>query len=131
MLCARLVSLLFRSVGVDAKVGSWLTYHLKMDFQMKFVERASFYIFFVLAALNALVFVGTVIELFTGWVGVLGYVVGVIVSPVLSPAIIALPWFDAWVVDGPVNQNILYLWRGFMVAVLFRLIFVWGVSPRE
>ena len=72
--------------------------------------------------LNSLIYIATVIELLEQWTGALSYFLWIIVAPVLSPAMLVLPWFDAWVNEENVNSAFLIIWIVFIICVVLRLI---------
>lgn len=77
---------------------------------------------------NGLIFLSTVVELLRQWVGSFGYVLWIFVAPIFSPAAIILPWFVAWVEDGPVREGVVWLWASFYVCLLLRALF-WKWAP--
>ena len=71
--------------------------------------------FIVLTAVNGLLYFGTLIDLLHRYVGDLGYLLWIAAAPLLSPAMLALPWFSAWVHDTAVSNEIILLgglWNG-------------------
>jgi hypothetical protein len=78
--------------------------------------------------LNALIFVGAVIELLDQWVGGVSYFLWIFVAPIMSPAMIGLPWFDAWVSGSSVNDNIFMIWLSLIVCIVLRAI-TWKWAP--
>ena len=90
----------------------------------KFIFAATY----ILGLLNVIIFVGAVVELLKGSVGFLAYILWVIVAPIMSPAILALPWFDAWVSDRPVNDIVFVLWLSFVICVVLRIV-TWKYAP--
>ena len=55
-------------------------------------------------------FIGTMVHLFKGWIGFLGYLVGVLAGIIGIPLIVIYPWFSAWVDSSPVLTADLVLW---------------------
>jgi len=75
----------------------------------------------VLIFLNAIILLGTVIDMLKEWIGVAAYLVGIFVAVILSPVIIVLPWFESWVSGEPVNANGLMLWGAMVACIVLNL----------
>lgn len=95
---------------------------------MQAIGKLIFIATIITGLLNGIIFLGTVIELLDIWIGSLAYVLWFFVAPIFSPAMIVLPWFDAWVNGGQVNENILIIWISFYVCLLLRFI-TWKWAP--
>ncbi|MDD5328045.1 MAG: hypothetical protein PHY02_09590 [Phycisphaerae bacterium] len=72
--------------------------------------------------LMAVILIGDDIELFKKFIGVLAYPVGFLLSPIFAPALLFLPWYDAWVNGGAVNRNVLFIWAVFYINLAILLI---------
>ena len=64
----------------------------------------------VLTVLNTIVYIGSVIAMLKAWIGCFAYLAWVVVAPLCVPAIIILPWFDAWTADGHVSERVFWAW---------------------
>lgn len=95
---------------------------------MKIFGKALFVLTVILGLLNAIIFIGSVVKLLEHWVGFAAYFLWTFAAPLLSPAIIALPWFDAWVASEPINERLLAIWGAFIVCLILRVIF-WKWAP--
>lgn len=84
----------------------------------------------ILVLLNGIIFLGGVIDLLQQYLGFFAYFLCWFVAPILSPAILFLPWFDAWVVGGSVNDGVLLLWGVGIVCIILRLI-TWKWAPEN
>lgn len=82
----------------------------------------------ILGVLNSLILLGGVVELLQQYIGYLSYFISILVVTFFSPALIVLPWFDAWVSNSPVNDNVLFLWSAFIVCLILRVI-LWKWAP--
>lgn len=80
-------------------------------------------LFYISTVLNVLVFFGTVVELLKHYVGFFAYILGIFAAPLFSPAILALPWFSAWVDSSDVNTNLSILWASWFVLLILRVTF--------
>ena len=89
---------------------------------MQAIAKLIFVATIISGLLNGIIFVGTVIELLDQYVGFLSYFLWILVAPIMSPAMIGLPWFDAWVTGGAVNDNIFIIWASFIVCIVLRAI---------
>ncbi len=76
----------------------------------------------VLTLLNTLIFLGAVIAMLKEQIGFLAYLACFLVAPLLSPVMIALPWFAAWVTDEPVNDRFVAIWGALIVCLILRVI---------
>jgi hypothetical protein len=65
----------------------------------------------------AIFYVGTVIDLLESYVGALSKVLWIFAAPLLSPTIIILPWFEAWVLDTEVHQVTFWIWAVFVCSI--------------
>lgn len=74
--------------------------------------------FYILTLLTGIIYLGAVVDLLRGYVGFLAYVLWIFVAPVLSPALLGLPWFDAWVSDSAVNERVFWIWAAWMVFLI-------------
>ena len=76
----------------------------------------------ILMLLNGIILIGTTIELLKGYIGVLAYIGWIIVAPILSPSIFALPWFDAWVAGSHVSPAIFWIWLSWIICIVIRIL---------
>jgi hypothetical protein len=74
-------------------------------------------VLFVLTIVNGLLYLGTVIDLLQPYAGELAYVLWIPVAPFISPAMLGLPWFNAWVNDTAVSSGILLMWILWIAAL--------------
>ena len=89
------------------------------------VAVAYFWVGYVLLGLLGLMFAGTVVQFLHNYVGFFAYILWIFAVPLLIPAIIVFPWFDAWVMRDSVDPIILYLW---IASVLWYIGFLFGGS---
>ena len=87
-------------------------------------------VFFVLTAVNGVLYLRTIVDLLHPYVGDVAYVLWIVVAPFLSPAMLGLPWFDAWVNHSPVNHELLWLWVPWIGAMCALALFGSG-APRD
>lgn len=80
--------------------------------------------FFLLNLAVGIIFVADVVTLLKGPIGFIANVAWIIVAPLMSPAVLGLPWFDAWVCNCPVNDRIFWIWGTWVTSVLL----VWTAS---
>lgn len=85
--------------------------------------------FLVLTAVNGLLCFGMLIDLLHRYVGDLGYLLWIAAAPLLSPALLALPWFSAWVYDTAVSDEIILLW-GLWIGALCTFALYAGAAAR-
>jgi hypothetical protein len=85
---------------------------------MRVFAKQIYYVTMIFALLNLLVFGGTVVDLLESWVGGLAYILWVIAVPLMSPALIVLPWFEAWESGGAVNDNVFMIWVIWVACIL-------------
>jgi len=84
----------------------------------------------ILTLLNAIIFVGTTIDLLQQYVGILAYILWLFALPILSPTVIALPWFEAWVSGSQVSPTIFWIWLLWLICMVARIPFVYlGLDP--
>lgn len=81
-----------------------------------------FYIYTVIVIGS--IYVGTVIQLLQKFVGFFAYGLWILAAPILSPSVLFLPWFDAWVTGHSVNNRILWLWGVWISYVLSVIVYV-------
>ena len=70
------------------------------------------------------VLVADTVELLKMFVGPLAYVGWILVAPILAPAGLFLPWFDAWVFGGGVDPIVFWLWIAWLVPLVILAIVV-------
>lgn len=78
--------------------------------------------------LNSLLFLGAVVALLKQHVGVLAYMLGVPVAILLSPGVLILPWFAAWVDGSSVKVLDFWIWASFFICLVLRAVF-WKWAP--
>ena len=76
----------------------------------------------VLTILIGIILIGGVIDLLKRWVGVAAYFLWPFVSPIFSPAVFFLPWFNSWVDKEPVNERVLWIWIAWLALGIVRVL---------
>ena len=82
------------------------------------IWRANYFLLTILGVLCGLLIIADTVTLLKSWIGFLGYIVWPFALPITFWAVIALPWFDAWVNDSPVHAWVLGIWILCMVSVM-------------
>lgn len=89
---------------------------------MKALGKILLFLMMASGLLNSIMFLGTVIDLLESYIGIGAYLAAWFVAPILSPAFLFFPWFDAWVTGDAVNSAVLYIWISFWVCLILRVI---------
>lgn len=85
-------------------------------------------LFYLLSIVIGITYVGTVIELLQKFIGFLAYGLWIIAAPILSPTLLFLPWFDAWVTGHSINTRTLWLWGIWMTYALIVIVYFYFVE---
>jgi hypothetical protein len=81
------------------------------------IIRSARYAFLLLTAVNAIAYIAAVAALLSDKMGTAGYVLTIVAAPLLSPAALGLPWFDAWARDAAVSSRLLLLWGVWIISL--------------
>ena len=77
----------------------------------------------LLLLLNSIILIGTTVDLISFYTGkLIAYLFALPVAAILSPTLIALPWFESWVVQEPVSTNLLFIWGLWIFLTLINLL---------
>lgn len=68
--------------------------------------------------------VADTVELLKVFIGPLAYVLWIFIAPILAPAGLLLPWFDAWVFGEAVNPIVFWLWVAWLIPLAILAIVV-------
>ena len=74
------------------------------------LEKSARIAFVLLTLAIAAIYLTAVAAWLTTHLGAWGYALTVVAAPVLSPAVLGLPWFHAWANDAEISRSVLLLW---------------------
>lgn len=86
------------------------------------------WLFYLLSLVIGTIYVGTVIQLLQKYVGFIAYGLWIIAAPILSPAALLLPWFEAWATGHSVNNRILWLWGIWIAYALIVSVYIYFIE---
>jgi hypothetical protein len=85
-------------------------------------------LFYLLTMLLGIIYVGDIIILLNKFTGFLGYILWIFVAPILVPAVLFLPWFDAWVTGNGINSRTMWLWGIWMSYGTFVIVYIYIIE---
>jgi hypothetical protein len=82
------------------------------------LSRSTRIAFGIITVVNVILFFAAVAALLEERFGMIGYLVVPFAALVMSPGLVALPWFDAWARGDVISERIFLIWLIWMLCIV-------------